>query len=579
MRAASSASNLPGNMYDTSNNWTTILYGWDPSPGPDGAPRLTGSWDAPIQQQQWWMSKRPLQTTVTRAPNNGDKPTRETFYELKTDYNDFSDVNFVAPAQISPPAAAGAQPSVLTGQVYFRNNHIASCDGKVWLPEGLQITGGDQWTWSTDELDPADHSRMGAATGGAIGRKLATYQDNYRYGYYAEDQMVTRNLLRSFLLPNGADITWELTPGWCPANVDRRSGARDATYHAWKAFRTSTDSGFGPNAVYNEGRYPGPGPLETTPAADLDADLSTYTPSVQQIQFLFLNPAATVGTIDTAYWQWYRDADGSPWFGGWWFVSWCPNHNVLEDTWAEGDTCTLSITPAQTDVFAAPGLEACAASLPQGVPFITCRGPDGTLRRMDPTAYNDPGNNKDIRAVVDFFVGRAVPRVDYNEADYVSPTGLLPDVACNKRAYSPRFGGRCAAPVVQYLAYDEAYHRPDNQAKYGLPEYGGCLAGGIMRYLGTNAINDSVAFDAQWNTYKEWWTPPLWPVDIWYNAVKNTGGNFADMADRSSHFLSNQQNLDHMFVYQDAFKLPVITGPAGEHSTQGSVRVAEGGIT
>lgn len=144
--------------------------------------------------------------------------------------------------------------------------------------------------------------------------------------------------------------------------------------------------------------------------------------------------------------------------------------------------------------------------------------------------------------------------------------GLLPDVACNKRAYSARFGGRCAAPVVQYLAYDEAYHLPATAAKYGLPEYGGCLAGGLMRFLGTGIMTDFSTWSGDWTAYSSWWTPPFWPVDAWYNLLETRpGSTYAERVAARDAFLNDQEKLNSLFVYQEQFRVtPRTKGPAGE---------------
>jgi hypothetical protein len=291
----------------------------------------------------------------------------------------------------------------------------------------------------------------------------------------------------------------------------------------------------------------------------------------------------------------------APWYG----VSWCPSNTATpapeipeyQDPyippidpptglpgWVEGVTCTLSITPMQADVFR--DLTECATSLPQGIPHITCRSADGTLLEMpdvmigsfneyktefsvprqeyfwgeksidgdkvlltQPSLRNPPAAA--IVAGVEFIISPQRDSADAHKT--LGPSGKLPDVACNKQAYSPRFGGRCAAPVVQYLAYDEAYHHPENRVQYGLPEYGGCLAGGLMRSLSGSDLTT-------WQQFHTWWTPPLWPADAWFNLHATLGNNMTT----TNAFLDDQKSLNSLFVYQKEFKLPIDRSPAGE---------------
>jgi hypothetical protein len=298
-------------------------------------------------------------------------------------------------------------------------------------------------------------------------------------------------------------------------------------------------------------------------------------PSLQHVRFgLFDSGATYAETFSAGYFHAPAQPDpavarenGYPvWYG----VSWCPHTGGATD-WTPGVTCTLSITPVQADTAAA--LPTCAASLPQGIPFITCRKDDGTLLEMPsnlpgtfkqyrieqaeegqrfkrPLADPDPARSAAaIVAGVDLIIS---PQGNDATRKTLGTSGKLPEVPCNKRAYSPRFGGRCAAPVVQYLAYDEAYHSPANRAPYGIPENGGCLAGGLMRFLGS-------ADASTWSAYSSWWTPPLWPADAWYNLEATLGGSAQVDA-----FLNDQASLNSLFVYQKEFKLAVDRSPAGE---------------
>jgi len=612
MRAASVSNSLTGKMYDTANNWTTVLYGWRNTSGPPA--RLAGTWDAPGKQQQWWVSKRPLQTDVlvwneTAAPPNWGK-----FYESKTCIADDG-------SSVCPDTVVG-QPEALRAQVRFRNNHITDCNGVVWLPDGVTLTDNQTWSWGEGPYDNTS--------------QIPTRGDTWRFGHNTADNAAARNLLRSFLLPAGTDISWRLTS---PCVGNHYLAYRDGNLGAWKAYFGPTDDAFGPNAVYNDGRYPAPvgQPLEAAEyyvnpiwnptlvqctsanctasnttccatnsaccardcCAHLTRDLGYSKMSLQHIRFGLFNTdlipynCDTLGICPTGTtyaasgWQgrdWvnkHRQPWATPLTGAlnnvattlqkpWYHTAWCPtssNYEIVNASarvnatasqwyWSIDDTCVLSVTPVQQDMSSSLSAT-CTSALPHGIPFIICRAANGTLRRLDPVEFNQPTRYRNIRATVDFFIGRSVPlSTPSNYSQPVSPSGLLPDVACNKRAYSARFGGRCAAPVVQYLAYDEAYHLASNQVKYGLPEYGGCLSGGLMRYLGTNVTKNPAAYTPQWNSFWQWYTPPLWPYDTWYRML---------VTKNNTSFLNSQKSLDSMFVYQDAFKVPAAQGPAGEN--------------
>jgi hypothetical protein len=669
--AASSNAAVSGKMYDTANNWTTVRYGWQPVADASSS-RLQGGWDGPTKQLQWWMGKRPLQTPVT-VLNTGqtpDKPTAGTFYNTAVASDGRGALDGSCPDKNEVEARSV--------QVFFTPFEPAAnstlCDGQVWIPEGITIYPNNTWTWDSAPLGETP--------------KDLTYSDrnfkcpSYTQGTSRADNQAARTLLRSMLLPGGTDITWTFT-GPCRHQIRYR----DDFYGAWKAFSGPGDTGLGPNAVYTgDGRYPAPGPNATyydttTELGDLNQQDTLvfgirnriwsdheYTYNLQQVRFGLFDASATLEETEAAY------HPSKPQSSRWYALSWCPPDGGATG-WTSGDaTCTLSVVPVQSDV--AGSLPGCAAALPDGVPFITCRSKaSGQLLRIDPalagsfktltppanpctidgggwridindgtscptpitdncwdtvyglgtatccTVYQydwerdslyrdvmlDPNNVPQLSSMY-LTLGNpsgtcAVPPaccpapgpclaancaaatsrpakiimgVDFVISDNsndpsphtIGSAGRLPEVACNKQAYSPRFGGRCAAPVVQYLAYDEAYHMPGNTAQYGLPEYGGCLSGGLMRRLGTNVMADPTGLAAPgitnsdlWDQYKSWWTPPLWPLDAWFN-LRTTlnGGNTALDA-----FLSDQARLNSLFVYQDAFKVgnAVKIGPAG----------------
>jgi hypothetical protein len=676
--------------------------------------QLVGTWDAPRQQLQWWMGKRPLQTVVTEVPADplSGRPNSTTFYPRRDDAirKAFDQVQATAPfsqdlsgSRLDPSCdwegekehtvkelyggfaenqqlqglgweanihASEEQPDARSGQVYFVYNTSGLCGGKVWLPEGVTIHPNNTWSWDLHgdllgmlpkraRLSTVEQYQGLLIYGGDGDLPTLSYPDpplnatQYhrcsvdQVGSSEADNLAARDLLSSMLLPGGSDITWQL--GSC----NHQSGDVSDYYGAWKLLRQPGEEGFGPNTVFldGDGRYPAPVPDEpddqgnpvawanyyTLYAYDYHFDGDAYVGkyfidpvrpffrdihnsqySMQHVRLGFFDKQTTYQEAFRAgyYWGPFPNADlsgdlsslDSPWYG----VSWCPSNTttpaprVVEGAqpetpliqpgglpgWVEGVTCTLSITPMQADVFR--NLDVCAASLPQGIPHITCRSANGTLLEMPPDVigsfteyrsqirthqeYPDPevGDGSyewgqrtasgrveltrpssrsppaaAIVAGVEFIISPQRDAADAHKT--LGPSGKLPDVACNKQAYSPRFGGRCAAPVVQYLAYDEAYHRPENRAQHGLPEYGGCLAGGLMRSLSSSNLTT-------WQQFHSWWTPPLWPADAWFNLHTTLGNNMA----ATSAFLDDQKSLNSLFVYQKEFKLPIDRSPAGE---------------
>lgn len=604
--AAKDNATVSGKLYDTANNWSTLQYTWKDPP----AGKLTGTWDAPQQQLQWWMGKRQLQTTVTKGqvPLLSGQPEQATLYKLreqsldvgtcgaKTDTGSFSGIQL---NQLEPLGRSA--------QVFFVYNSSGPCGGQLCLPEGVTIHGDNSWSWElSDSLLGRQPKRPRLSTreqlDGFIDPARSASLPGWdqhgcsidQSGDSAADTVAARDLLRSLLLPGGADITWKYSD-----ECSHQSAKEGNYYGSWKLTRAPGDDAFGPNAVYSksesDARYPAPVPDE--PYEDTgdvgtnlyfddamyNGDYAEYpftqqaiiNPSLQHVRFgLFDSGATYAETFSAGYFHApigdLTDArqHGYPvWYG----VSWCPHiGGAASSGWTPGVTCTLSITPVQTDT--ADTLPTCAASLPQGIPFITCRKEDGTLLDMPQTLLGSfkqyrlessqvfgqrfnrpldpaPARPTAIVAGVDLIIS---PQSNDATRRTIGSSGKLPDVACNKRAYSPRFGGRCAAPVVQYLAYDEAYHVAANRAPYGLPEYGGCLAGGLMRYLGSSDATT-------WNAYSSWWTPPLWPADAWYNLNATLG----DSANADA-FLDDQASLNSLFVYQKEFKLAVDRSPAGE---------------
>lgn len=491
--------------------------------------------------------------------------------------------------------------------------------GMVFKRPRLSMQESIDGFWQGVDQITGNYKSVNPVAGSVLGTGSHTCSKDQQ-GSSEADNQAARELLHSLLLPGGADITWEYATGKT-ATCSHQSSYIEDYYGSWKLARQLDDGFFGPNTVYLDGKYPAPfpdePPLEETAAVaaavyddyyDENSGHQEDTPTLsfpqaftgpgsmpkrkfyrydstsysqQQVRFGMFDSAATYAeTFSAGYFFGPAAPDALP--PAWYGVSWCPHQGLpaaQQANWAPGQVkCTLSITPVQGDV--ASSMPSCAASLPQGIPFITCRHADGMLLEMPATldgsfktfdianqgaAFGsvmsdvDPPRAANIVAAVELVIAPQTQSTDTDPPKILGSSGKLPDVACNKRAYSPRFGGRCAAPIVQYLAYDEAYHESANRAAYGLPEYGGCLAGGLMRSLG----NTTATSQGTWDSFKSWWTPPLWPADAWYNLKTILGSDAAADA-----FLNDQESLNSLFVYQREFKVPTDQSPAGNYRTQ-----------
>jgi hypothetical protein len=211
--------------------------------------------------------------------------------------------------------------------------------------------------------------------------------------------------------------------------------------------------------------------------------------------------------------------------------------------------CTLTLSPSSLE-----GNDT-SQRLPHGIPTLVCshlpsytEGAAFTLRYKVAASYKDSNR-----------------RWNENTSLTVPPLGLLPHVACNMATSSPRFGGRCAAPVVQYLAYDEAYYT-DAARTSGLPEYGGCLAGGLMRHLASQAAVNSTHWDNA--TIRNWFTPPMWPFEVWRSAPDSptsaASSFYTNDPGRQQSLNTDQEKLNRLYFWQDVYKLSSIQGSAGE---------------
>jgi hypothetical protein len=201
-------------------------------------------------------------------------------------------------------------------------------------------------------------------------------------------------------------------------------------------------------------------------------------------------------------------------------------------------------------VFNDASLAACA--MPQGLPFITCRDSSGALLTLDPTKFDGAWADPDTSGGGDGNSQNVIMAVNLRTT-YMPGVNLMPEAACNRAAYSPRYGGRCAANAIAYLAFDERYWSDPT-----FPAYGGCLAGGITRGIGLDVKADPLnpTLQTRFGTYRSWWTPPAWPWDLWFNLPKSQGSDAAA-------FVADQDKLNSLYIKQEPFKLPRNESSAG----------------
>lgn len=485
MRAAAfNNSAVSGKLYDPAANWTTVRYGWKAGASD---PFLTGTWDAPEKQLQWWFGKRPLQTRVVQV-NSNTSPSNATFYKTRDTlqpaidgWEDY-DGGIFQGMDVTCKERTADQADARLGTVYFKAAP-GTCAGKVWIPEVIDVSGN---TWAQGTAPLGSQAKRNTYTDVEYVFGYRTACKTWEQGSSAADNNAAFNLLRSMLLPGGTDITWNYT-GPCVHQMPNR----DDVWGAWRAFQGPSDAGLGPNAVYRDGKYPGPGPdMRHWDVTDLQRFLTEF-------DYNRMGDAQAVGNPDFVgydYWGppnfrddvnpmsmqqvrlgWF-DAAMSPaesqWFFMWgdgdgldgnnvpvfntttgpyidpsngldanplWFMSaWCPHTGTAPGSgWEYGATCTLSVTPMQADVFAQD--LGCAGSLPQGIPFITCRAPNGTLLSINPATgssfratsgdrntANTPGTpsgQPSNRATIDIVAGVnfMLTRQDYSDSDDYSP--------------------------------------------------------------------------------------------------------------------------------------------------------------
>eukprot|EP00879_Flechtneria_rotunda_P001495 GHRR01001651.1.p1 GENE.GHRR01001651.1~~GHRR01001651.1.p1 ORF type:complete len:2452 (+),score=566.03 GHRR01001651.1:3588-10943(+) len=456
----------------------------------------TGKWSAPAKQQQWWLGMRPLRTTTVQYYPNADPYTAPI------------DVPFY-----SGGGSAGVPNPNRVEEICYGTDtkFINICPVSEFREVGWDAVPQNNYAGRGYILAPKDV--LNTTKPASVANSSSYFTPSNWFGWKWTDESegdaaastydnVCRLTLLQHLVPPGASVSWELSINY---------GAAPACSYSLQADTTSQ------YAVYD-------GSSLNPSYIDPDPTLSSF----QRMEVTTRDSNDATGNGPYAYCDdlsWYSNADEWSWV------------NMIP-----GVKCTLSRTPAPADVLAMPDINLpCAKALPHGVPVITCRYANNTpvniIEHFD--AQNDP-----------FEMWLSYP----SAAITTGAQGLLPRIPCNRAAASPRFGGRCAAPVVQYLAYDEAYYTPEARAAHaGLPEYGGCLAGGLMRWLTTDS--------SAWTTGRSrgWFTAPQWPLEVWRGTppVSEAGTAKSFYTSRTAEALNGDQvALDRLFVWQDIFKLP-----------------------
>jgi hypothetical protein len=523
-----------------------------------GSPPSTpaGRWDAPEQQRRWWLHNRPL---PNRAAGGIDWPTvLKVTNQTSTAPSDvsFSDGNWALPDMASQDT---------TRMVHFQL-HPGACNGYVWTPESTTNYSGN-WDWAPGDAPSAaamatfQHFLQSGATLTYAMRQCTFWLDHYIHTL--EDQFGE----------DYDDMDLGGNPGVLAglSAADRPRNHAQRVWNEWQPYTTSsspTADPMGPNTLYYAEDYPGP-----TWPADVPNDVSARNFDADYFQAIRMemfnkHEGFNHKYCPKNYASDYGHADGMG------------RTYILSDTWAR-DTdyawlvepvrpgyaneassphpvCTVAVAPVAQQVLgelqtAAPG---CAATIPQGMPFISCKLTNGDLLRLDPTLVDDQtweakvpyslhtwhSDSVTMKMLISFRFRTAA----------TAGSSLVPQLACNRAAFSPRYGGRCAANVVQYLAFDERYWADPGTC----PPYGGCLAGGITRAIGMDAKGTGASPPATYTNFLSWWTPPLWPWDLWYN-VPQTGANPAA-------FAASQDKLNSLYVKQEPFRLPRNAGSAGE---------------
>lgn len=606
-------------LYDTGANWAPIQYDWD-----------NGYWSAAAKQQQWWLGRRPpddamvslYQNTQWNAASSPPiQPYQIPFYmftgpaaavdrtwprpdahnqkPLASRPTSFSHINYPAHA----PAAYRGQdlnPRIYNEQEYWSYAGWEACymDDQL-CPEHQDFTyqtyGAKICSTTFQPHNCSDNMFTLTMAGDAhldIPQSASLFESGRPVWHWGDETVPSQassdktcNLYLQDLVPGGSSIEWvwnsvkcAATMRWAPFSLT--GPVPNAVYPLYTPNgvlakpKNILDSGQAVELLVLGGQH---SMLEafSRKAATNGVHTRGFPESQVPLYYLYFTTPYDVGFSHDHYGD--RDAHylSSETSSGLLDISSSSDYSSYRDTYLDsflfafpdkcdgpfndGDVCTLSLSPQS-----APG-DVCG-SVPQGLPVITCRTSTGQVMSINSKAK-----------IVVRYKASAKYEADPSLHTWLTssmeppPTGLLPRVPCNRATYSPRFGGRCAAPVVQYLAYDEAYFTRHAQDAYGFPEYGGCLAGGVMRYLAAEAANGSTT---NWDNaaVRSWFTPPMWPYEAWRAAPHNADSAsvsfysylYTNSANATNELNTDQQKLDRLFVWQDVFKLPTGKGPAGK---------------
>lgn len=563
--------------YSTADgSFSMATYNWE-----------NGRWTAPKQQKQWWEGRRPPDhqyiDLYLNEPWDGreqvapwstrHQPYHIPFYYLPRDF----DARNLSAIHESPEMFTlfpNGAPFAWRGQNRYLinvdpgwisvNKHLGngvstngsqqcrtvfkqapSCtDVPVYAPKNVELGPFPHYTSSPYDAiltSPAGH-----------GWHWATEDVNQQSTYSCD------LALRDLVPPSSQKVIFRWSSFSCGAT--------------WRARPFYTDMDTLGSVVYDDKQYTRP---------------PNYTLASYQAVDLFLAQNELMDAFATDYWYSdYGDAEDFPHdyvyqdYPEWGDLS-GSFKGLCSGPFHDGDTCTLSISPPPEDVWTQNST--CAESLQQGVPILVCRNASNHIIPIPPPELSGQSSIPKLRF-------KAAAKLD-NSADLPEPAGLLPSVACNRMVWSKRFGGRCAAPVVQYLAYDEAYHTQDAHVNYSIPEYGGCLDGGLMRFIAQLAKNGTATY---WDDpgIRSWFTPPMWPFTAWraatthtseyyYRAVPDWGSTANDHWQRvefndtsaaktlygdwvADVVNTDQTTLDRLFVYQKVFELPATKPSSGK---------------
>ncbi|KAF8061903.1 EGF1 [Scenedesmus sp. PABB004] len=566
----------PAASYDPGANWAALAYTW-----------ADGDWAAPPQQKQWWLGRHPpddalVSLYLRRDWADGAQPHAVPFY-VSTGLPR-AQVNVVLP-QGAPQAARGSDPNAVLVDYDMFDPNIA---GYASLSTSAHTFGSTICYASFSRFcDGANGTLLipnDAVPAPPTATSLLTPPGELGWEWVEEAPAAptsdhTCNLFLRDLVASGRELRWvwsarrcAVTLRWEPFELQPDTLGGTAVYPN----TAPTDIAYGASGqavvltVLGTGTPPAPRPLDNTgslptPLWPLHSWYDYPFTSVTDIEgvyhnLAFVSTALPNGTTVSANGFMISDAGDTDVFQPGAYEPVDQGDHCI-GPFDDGDVCTLGMTPAPPDAAAANAT--CARALPHGLPVLACRR-GSQLLQVNRLA-NMTLSFKVPAAYADDSLHAADPRVP-------APTGLLPRVPCNWATFDRRHGGRCAAPVVQYLAHDEAYHTAAARQAHGLPQYGGCLEGGVTRWLAAEAAAAAPGAADMWDARKAWFVPPMWPFEAWRAASDDDATNVAaslyeGILPRQAALNADQEALDRLFLFQEVFELP-----AGKGSAAGCTR-------